>query len=310
MDIFDSTLKLKDYLYKGNQQLVQINGEIETSGFSLLPLLTYFGKISKIEDYDKHTHVVHRGHYLFDPDIEAVRRNFKSKQGKWKRKMFTSDELTSKCVDTKEYWNFLHKNFQYCDVCSYYRVTNLESYFDVKGKHYDSIIKSMGGFQYFKGLKILEIGPGYGYLPKILKENNIRCDYYCADIVHRFDHDNFIDVNGYTLSPIIDTFDVIIMQDVIQHLNSDIFETYTTEIKNMLVEGGKLIIGTELREKEDFVGHFFGQTYHRWGLNNIQKHLVEKLGFLFDWKYLVMNNQNIGLILEYTKMDSKIYKFD
>jgi len=46
------------------------------------------------------------------------------------------------------------------------------------------------------------------------------------------------------------------MQDVIQHLDADIFETYTTEIKDMLNYGGKFIIGTEMKHKKDFCGHF------------------------------------------------------
>jgi hypothetical protein len=49
MNIFDATLKLKDFFHKGNQQLVNINGKIEMSGFSPYPLLLYFGKIKKIE---------------------------------------------------------------------------------------------------------------------------------------------------------------------------------------------------------------------------------------------------------------------
>ena len=302
MNIFDATLKLKDFFYKGNQQMIEINGKVEVSGFSLLPLLTYFGKVKNIDDYEKHTKIIGEGTFLYDKDIRFVRRDLHGPKYKWKKNMFLSEELTSKGVDTKEYWNFLHKNFQYCDVCSYYKVTNLESYFAVKGVSYDSIIKSLG-VETFRDKKILEIGPGYGYLHKTLKDNNIPHQYYCADIVHRFDHDNFIDVNGYTLSSITDKFDLIIMQDVIQHLDADIFKTYTTEIKDMLNYGGKFIIGTEMKHKEDFCGHFFGQTYHSLGLDNIQKHLVENLGLSFGWKYLVLNDQNYGLILQYTKIN-------
>lgn len=301
MNIFDATLKLKDHLYKGNQQLIEINGNVEVSGFSLLPLLTYFGKMKNIKDYEKYTRVFKKEKtFLFD-DFKHVRRDLNphNKKTKWAKNMFYSDELTPTNVNTKDYWNFLHKNFPFCDVCSYFKVTDLESYFEIKGKHYDALIKGLG-VNTFKNKKILEIGPGYGYLPKTLKENNIPHQYYCADIVHRFDNDNFIDINGYTLSTINDKFDLIIMYDVIQHLGSEIFLTYTTEIKKMLNDNGDLIISGNLH-MDDFVGHFFGQTYHSLGYNNIQKHMTEKLNFSSDWKYLSVDDKNIGVILKYWK---------
>lgn len=142
MNIFDATLKLKDHLYKGNQQLIEINGNVEVSGFSYLPLLTYFGKVKTIKDYEKYTRVFKKeSTFLFD-NFKHVRRdlNPSNKKTKWAHNMFYSDELTSANVDTKDYWNFLHENFKFCDVCSYYKVTDLKSYFEIKGKHYDGLI--------------------------------------------------------------------------------------------------------------------------------------------------------------------------
>jgi hypothetical protein len=244
-----------------------------------------------LKDYDKCTNTF-EGNYLFDPDVKNTHRIIKDVR--W----INFDELSPQSVNTKEYWNFIHENFPFCDVCSYYRATDLQSYFAIKGPHYDSVIKELG-LECFKNKKILEIGPGYGYLPKTLTENHIPHTYYCADIVHRFDHDNFIDVSGYTLSPITGKFDLIIMQDVIQHLGSDIFKTYTREIKGMLNDGGKLIIETALNSYDDLNGHFFGQTYYNLGYSNIQKHMNE-LGFVQDFKYLILNDKKIAIILKYT----------
>ena len=295
MNIFDATLKLKDFFYNGNQQLIKINGKVEMSGFSPLPILFYSGK--KIEDYDKCTQVIKSGNFLYDPKVKSIHRNIKDKF----QKIIPYEELTPQVVDTKEYWNFLHENFQYCDVCSYFRATDLDTYFAIKGPHYDSIIREYG-IDIFKNKKILEIGPGYGYLPKILKEMNIPHQYYCADIVRRFDHDNFIDVSGYTLSNITEKFDVIIMVDVIQHLGSDIFKTYTKEIKDMLNWDGKLIIDTCMRETEDFYGRFFGQTYFTLGHENMRKYMTSELNFIQNFKYSTVNNQIISIIFEYTKI--------
>jgi SAM-dependent methyltransferase len=288
MNIYDATLKLKDYRYKDNPQLVKINGKIEMSGFSLLPILTYSNRIKKIMDYDRYTDN-RVGNFLFDPDIKINHKKLKERYDKSDFILF--DNLTPDRIDTKEYWNFLHKNFQYCDVCSYFSVTNLDAYFVVKGRLYNYLIDVIG-IENFRNKKILEIGPGYGYLPKFLKENNIPHEYYCADIVKRFDHDNFIDVSGYSLSNITDKFDVVLMQDVIQHLGSTTFKQYTKEIKELLTDDGVLYIGSSVDKSDDIGGIFFGQTYNTMGLDNMKKHMVDDLNFVYDIKPIFVEHNS------------------
>ena len=290
MNIFDATEKLKDYTFSDNPQLVNVIGEdVELSGFCPLPILLFHDKINDIDDYLDLTTHNQSGNYLFDSEIMQIRRILKTK------KEYFTDKLTPKVVNTKEYWQFLHETFPFCDVCSYYRTTNLESYFEIKGQHYDSIIEQMG-IDFFKDKKILEIGPGYGYLPKILKELNVKHQYYCADIVQRFDHDNFIDVNGYTLSNITDKFDIILVQDVIQHLGIDIFKNYTTEMRDMLTDDGVIIIGTEMVKKDNHSWFFFGQLINMFGTNTMFEHM-KKLKYDVNLKPLNMVGKRIGTIL-------------
>ena len=151
----------------------------------------------------------------------------------------------------------------------------------------------------FKNKKILEIGPGYGYLPKVLKENHIPHQYYCADIVKRFNNDNFIEVSGYNLNTITEKFDLIIMVDVIQHLGKRIFQTYASEIKSLLNDDGKFIIGTEGHRIHDHYWQFFGQTYDMMGMQNIQRRM-KHFGYNIECKPFFLNCEARGSILIYT----------
>jgi 2-polyprenyl-3-methyl-5-hydroxy-6-metoxy-1,4-benzoquinol methylase len=276
--------------------MVMIGDKLEVSGFSPLPVLHFFKK--KV-NYEKDTNVISQDNFfLFDESRQTFTRRYSDFS------KFDIQKLTPNCVDTKEYWNFLHENFPFCDVASHFCVTNLNSYFNVKGKAYDAIISELG-IDFFKNKKILEIGPGYGYLPKLLNDNNIKHTYYCADIVHRFNHDNFIDVNGYTLSDITDKFDVIIMVDVIQHLNVEILHEYCANIKNLLNFKGSFIIGTEMKSQEDFIGSFFGQMYNTMGLKSILKRMSD-LGFSEKpRKIYKLNNYPYGMVLEFIIKDTR-----
>jgi len=295
MNIFDATTKLKRYCYKDNKQLVKFGKNIELSGSTPFTMLTSLDLITSIKDYKK-TVDRHELNFLFDNDFYHTVSRVKSDIKISEERLLRSSPAF---VDTKEYWNFLHENFQFCDVCSYYNVNDIKSYFNVKGQHYNAIIAAVG-IDFFKDKKILEIGPGYGYLPLILDKMKIKHDYYCADIVQRFSYDNFIDLNGYTLSNITDKFDIVIMQDVIQHLGKDILSTYTTQIKNKLLkDGGSLIIGTELRTSQDYISIFFAQSYYNFGVINLEKHMTEGLGFKQTRLPLIMVNQIIGTVYKY-----------
>jgi protein associated with RNAse G/E len=62
MDIFDATLKLKDHVYNGNNQIVRIGDNLEVSGFSPIPILHFFQK--KI-NYEKDTKIVSWGNFFY-----------------------------------------------------------------------------------------------------------------------------------------------------------------------------------------------------------------------------------------------------
>ena len=289
-DIFDSTLKLKDFIHDNNPQLVKINDKIELSGFSPY-IMAHYHNLEK--DYDKITKEVN-SNFMFDTDVFFTQRILKDGGG-----FIKSKELSVNKINTKEYWNFIHTHFPFCDVSSYYSCNNLTTYYNIKGKSYDKIIEKIGIVS-FKDKKILEVGPGYGYLPRIFfKENNIKCSYYCADIVKRFDHDNFIEVSGYSLDNITDKFDIVIMQDVIQHLGTEIFKNYVSHInKHLLNENGMLIIGTELRQKNDYTSFFFGQCYDGMGFINTNEYLSNELGFDTGYiPYSLNNKYNNGTVI-------------
>lgn len=263
MNIFDATLKIKDYVYNGNNSLLKMDDEIELSK-SGISFMYSNDMIKNVKDYHKKT--VLRGicggaHQLDNEVLTCVRT---INQDLLKPKYFKNN--VPEKINTKEYWNFLNTEFKICDVMSYPIFPNLENYFGVKGILYNNIIRKCGGLKIFENKKILEIGPGYGYLPKILKENNIKHNYYCADIVQRFDHNNFIDLNGYNLSPFItEKFDMIVMFDVFQHLSIDIIETYFKDFNNLLNDDGEIITTTpilSLGGVDKFIyGMFFAQTY-------------------------------------------------
>ncbi len=295
MNIFDATLELKKYRYKKNPQLIKIGKDIELSGPSILPIMRYLGL--SVSDYKKSTTKIKHG-YVGDMETIHTLRRLKNTDS---INMELHQKISPSGVNTKEYWRFLHEEFPFCDVASYYRVTDLASYFSVKGRHYDLILESLT-FKFFEGKRILEIGPGYGYLNKILTENNIKHQYYCADIVKRFDHDNFIDINGYDLLNINDKFDIVFMTDVSGHLGSDIFNTYSENIRNLLNIGGVFIDVSEQFLENDSISSFFGQLY----FNHSAYHKsIEMSSLGYNTSYRVANlTPNNQLIISIHQLNS------
>lgn len=261
MDVFSATEKIKDFVYENNNSLIKVGDDLELSSCQM-SILFCFDEITTHEDYHKKTTFLGKSvgkHYNANEFIVSRRRiNFN---------YFNIEHLLSNTpqkVNTKEYWNFLHKEFQFCDVMSYPTFPNLENYFGVKGPLYDGKIDLLPKkLKFFSKKKILEIGGGYGYLLKILKENKIPHKYYHADIVNRFDCDNFIDLDGYNLSPFIsEKFDVIVMFDVLQHLSFDTIHSYFKDMVHLLTDDGHIIFESlTLNKDQQTIGTFFAQTY-------------------------------------------------
>jgi hypothetical protein len=261
MDIFESTLRIKDFIYDNNNSLIRVRDDIELSN-NQLPLLYFHGEIETIDDYYNKTKLIGFGKGLYNLPNEFItaKRNIDFEKFEVSKLLKNTPDES----DTKEYWNFLHEEFQYCDVMTYPIYPNLTNYFATKGPLYDAKINLLPRkLQFFKNKKILEIGGGYGYLPRLLKSNKIKHTYYHADIVKRFDCDNFIDLNGYSLSDsIFEKFDVILMFDVFGHLNLSTIYTYFKEFKSLLNEKGHILINTQFLDKEKRqLGTFFAQTY-------------------------------------------------
>jgi SAM-dependent methyltransferase len=261
MDLFESTLKIKDFVYKGNHSLIKVRDEIEMSSSNISILFSH-GEIETLDDYYNKTTFagLTKGLYDLPEEFIVARRHLNFQKFDMQRLLKnTPDE-----VNTKEYWNFLHYEFQYCDVMTYPIFPNLANYFGTKGPLYDVKIDHLPGkLQFFRKKKILEIGGGYGYLPRLLAANKIKHKYYHADIVKRFDCDNFIDLDGYNLTnSISEKFDVILMFDVFQHLNITTIYAYFKQMKSLLNDGGHILIATPFLNKEHrSIGTFFAQSY-------------------------------------------------
>jgi hypothetical protein len=260
MDIFASTLKLKDFVYHGNNSLIKLGDEVEMSASNFAILMSH--GIETIEEYHDMTKFLgySKGLYELPDEFIAARRAIDFEKFDYNKLLHN----TPNEVNTKEYWNFLHKEFQYCDVMTYPIFPNLVNYFATKGPLYDAKIDHLPGkLQFFQKKKILEIGGGYGYLPWLLKENHIKHKYYHGDIVKRFDCDNFIDLDGYNLTnSISEKFDIILMFDVFQHLDIRIIHNYFEQFKHLLNDGGHLLVSTPFLPKDGMgIGTFFAQSY-------------------------------------------------
>ncbi|MCK9416750.1 hypothetical protein M0Q97_08855, partial [Candidatus Dojkabacteria bacterium] len=165
MNIFDATLKIKDYVYNDNNSLLKLDNELELSGTSEISFMFSQNLIKNIKDYHKKTILrgTSGGAHKLDNEFITSRRSPSDNVVKIKHLKRNIPEK----INTKEYWTFLNAEFKFCDVMSYPIYPNLENYFGVKGPLYDNVISACGGLKIFKNKKILEIGPGYGYLPKI-----------------------------------------------------------------------------------------------------------------------------------------------
>jgi hypothetical protein len=272
-NVIEGTLMTKEFVYHRNNSLIKVKDEIELSSSNISILFSH-GEFETIEEYHAKTKLIGKCKGLYDLPGEVVttRRSIDFEKFGIDRLL----KITPDQIDTKEYWNFLHKEFQYCDVMSYPIVPNLVNYFGTKIPLYEAKIDHLPGkLQFFKDKKVLEIGGGYGCLPRLLSENKINHKYYHADIVKRFDCDNFIDLDGYHLVPSIsEGFDVIVMFDVFQHLNITTINSYFNELKYFLNDGGHILISTPFLDKEyRALGTFFAQTY----VNPSEKEFFELL---------------------------------
>lgn len=122
MDIFEATLKTKKFIYDNNPQLIKVDDDVEISGFSWLTFLNYLE--IPISEYKNMVDKVKQYH-LFDPEVYYTATFLKDSNLIYEN----YQKLTANSVNTKDYWNFIHENFPFCDVASYYKVTDLATYF-------------------------------------------------------------------------------------------------------------------------------------------------------------------------------------
>jgi SAM-dependent methyltransferase len=125
------------------------------------------------------------------------------------------------------------------------------------------------------GTRVLNIGVGSGYLETLLRERDI--DVYCLDpsesAVKRMNEGVIIKGRarqGYSHNNPFpdDFFDIVIMSEVIEHIQQDYLDPTVSEVCRVLKTGGQFI-GTvpyneELRRNKVYCPRC-SQDFHRWG---------------------------------------------
>jgi ubiquinone/menaquinone biosynthesis C-methylase UbiE len=125
------------------------------------------------------------------------------------------------------------------------------------------------------GTKVLNIGVGSGYLESLLKARDV--DVYCLDpsasSVRRMNEQVVMEGHarqGYSHeNPFPDLFfDVVIMTEVIEHIQKDHLDATILEVRRVLKSGGRFV-GTvpykeNLRSNEVFCPNC-SMEFHRWG---------------------------------------------
>lgn len=118
-----------------------------------------------------------------------------------------------------------------------------------RGKFVSAIISQ---FTAAKGLNILDLGSGEGGTSFALSENNlvISADYSITRLLRQ--HQNFneskfekINCNGENLPFADDTFDIIILQDVIEHIDG--LNSFLNDVHRVLKSNGMVYISTPNR---------------------------------------------------------------
>ena len=141
-------------------------------------------------------------------------------------------------------------------------------------------------------IKVLNIGVGSGVLEKIALSKNI--DIYTLDpsekaiIAMQEKIGNQKAKVGYSQEIPFDDefFDVVIMSEVLEHLDDDILLATINDIHRVLKENGKFIGTVPYNEnlKEQLViCPKCGEQFHRWG--HIQSFEEERLGLLLKNKF-------------------------
>jgi hypothetical protein len=240
-ELFQTLEHLKKFKFDRKTQLVEVDATkgIEISGRSSAVMFSIYGHLMEKDKvkfglfdgpqkdiYGNDMEIQHKvGIFQFEPEIL--------------NKMLTDYSK----FDTKEFWNYLHSEWRFCDVMTHPNGHSLEAYKSIKGVGYRSFIKNHLKDKFSNGKKILEIGPGYGIFPELSKEYGIKCQYWCLDVVKRFDHDNFIVGNGMEFpSCVNEKFDLVFMLDVYGHIPSNAMENYLRATLGMLSEDGKIMI--------------------------------------------------------------------
>lgn len=139
----------------------------------------------------------------------------------------------------------------------------------------------------FKNLKVLEIGTGTGLITKAISQLEVK-NYVGIDITDclfpilkkEFPDYKFKKLD-ITATAIDEKFDLIVIIDVIEHIVEDEkFSFAMTNLKNSLLENGKIIIAPIVKQ------NFKAQFYERhWTMADLKKIFFDfKYAEPFEWK--------------------------
>jgi len=154
-----------------------------------------------------------------------------------------------------------------------------------------------------KSARILNIGVGNGALETLLSQKGV--DVSCLDpsstsIERLREHLHLgkkARVGGSQSIPFGDsTFDIVIMTEVLEHLDDEILDATLDEVKRVLVSGGKFI-GTVPADEDLILGLVVcprcGERFHRWG--HVQSFNKERLGVLLGSRFNYVSVTRVAL---------------
>ncbi len=165
---------------------------------------------------------------------------------------FSSDyvsKLSPDNIDSSEFWKVATDNFPLFSISGGVQtISTIEEVNDknINGAFRMNVLKPVEDMFRKEGENafILEIGPGWGGLEKLLSAHFSNNNYYAIDVNPLFEHKNIYKTDGKNIPTEIPLgLDMVYSVNVFQHLSKAQRTSYYKQIYIILKEGGKFIFG-------------------------------------------------------------------
>ena len=158
--------------------------------------------------------------------------------------------------------------------------------------------------------KILEVGCGKGEFYEYFKSKRLPLDYTGVDISQEAINYNkknnpsghFL-VNENVILPFKDnTFKTVVAMEILEHIDN--LEVFASEVKRVLVDGGKFIAITPNENKMESAEHIWSFT-----LEDINKLFISSHNKIID-PYIIVNWTKQNLVVDFDDFSEKNHKLD